>query len=974
MDTADFLTLILPTEGLQVIVAIRGTSKQSFTNSCQLAAQSIKRLDTGNSAVYHACASYKDTSSRKAVNVHAVKCFWLDVDCGPTKPFPDQAAGIVAVELFSKQLGLFDPYIVKSGNGLHVYWVLEQSITPGEWLATASLLKAICVHKNFQAGPERTADIASILRPVGTMHRKDPMNPIPVEMVVHGDVGPYDYFHAQLTAYAADQNLDTETPDSDLGARPAHITLPLSDDLEQTMVYGPPPLVDNILANCNQIRLFKETGGTREPLWRGAMSVVKACQDGEKLCHEWSSVYPKYSRQETQRKLDKISGPYSCKMFQTLNRAGCAGCPFTGTSPIALGHAAAQAPAPLALLSPPACAAATPAPQPYQIPPMPHGFHWTPNPAGGSGGGLFADVKDKAGNMTQQRFCETLFYAYDKREDRQAGVVLMMRSHPRANRVREFDVPTELIASPNDLLKLLAKNEISATNRQGALMVEFAHGWMAQLRAMTDALQTAEQFGWTEDKGFIHGDVVLKPGGVEQRVILAPNVRKIGSRFEPKGSLETWKALVDRAYNHDGLESLQFAVLAGLAAPLVKMFNDIGGIMVYLHTDKSGKGKTTASRVALSAWCAWAKQQMTHNAATVNAMFGMFGIVSNMPVVIDEMTNMDNAVVGNMIHIISAGNPKLRSTQNGGMVERDAHWQTIVIGSGNMLLSEKVGQHRLHSEAERARIFEYTLDIRQSPLSTSEAMRLFPEFSEHYGHAGRAFIRYVVDNYDDVKEQLYANQEKLAAYMRISQMERYWSVLLASVFTAHEIALKLQLIQFPMSPMVRWVRQTLNENRGSIESAGVDMQQLFSRMLGELWKDFIVSQGEGKMYGGSEPFVDQHPRAAVHGRVITQRVGISGNLDPQAVYVSSAAIKTWCNKHGVTAREMFKAAVNASLVLPKEKVYNLGTGIRQYKDVGSVACWQVVPTVGIVVNAIPQIPPKPALAVVKGGKSSNYKP
>ena len=251
---------------------------------------------------------------------------------------------------------------------------------------------------------------------------------------------------------------------------------------------------------------------------------------------------------------------------------------------------------------------------------------------------------------------------------------------------------------------------------------------------------------------------------------------------------------------------------------------------------------------------------------------------------------------------------------------------------------------------------QYVFQNGSITIGFTEALSLFPQFSEHYGHAGRVFMRHVVDNYDEVKARLYANQDQLSNKFNISQTERYWAVLLACVMTAHEIALKLGLVTFPMTPMLKWVKATLADNRGGMKTAGVDQLQLFSRMLGDLWKDFIVSQGEGKIYGGSEPFVDQHPRAAVHGRVITQRVGIAGNNDPTAVYVSSSAIKVWCNKHGVTAKEMFKAVTNAGLVLPKEKIYNLGTGIRQYKDVGRVACWVLVPSAPLVVNAVPALP------------------
>lgn len=961
MNTQEFFDLILPNEGYRVIVSHKqqGGIKTFYLQNNLAAARCVEHCNTCNdTAVFHACATYKTDQNRKAENVLAVKAFWLDVDCGPGKPYADQDAALAAIELFRKQLRLWDPCIVKSGNGLHVYWPLEQSVEPERWIVTAQLLKVVCVRVGLSVGVERTADIASVLRPVGSYHRKNPADPKLVHCIEAGSVGPYEWFHERLSEYAHEHGLD---PENDLGARPAYVAqLPMHENLHVEDQYEP-VTVDALVEGCAHVKMFRDTGCNKssEPHWRALIGVVKHCVDGEATCHEWSQLDKRYQYAETQSKIDGWTvGPASCNTLQSHRPDLCKGCPFAGKIKTPMAAARQTQPAaPVAPQLPTPQLNTLPVPNTFTYNPrtqLPPGYTWKPNNAG-TQGMLMCDVPDKQGVVHQISFGDVELYPIAK-YDTNDGVVLRMRAHVKPTLTRDFDLPAELVASPNDLLKRLARNEVVPLNKNGAMMVGYISAWVSHLRVQMDALKTYDQFGWTDDRCFIIGDTMLKPDGTEEQIVLNSKIRKLAADFVPKGSLDVWKKNLDRAYNHPGLEGLQFAVMSGFAAPLVRMFTDIGGITVYMHSDDSGKGKTTAERVALSIFSNWRQLQMTNNAATINAVFAMLGTVSNMPLVIDEMTNMDNATVGNMIYLISLGDPKKRCDTSGGLDIRDSRWETIIVASGNSLLSEKVAQHRAHSEGERARIFEYSLDIRSSPIKPTEALALFPQFSENYGHAGRVFMRYVVDNYDDVKARLYANQTLLSDKFNITQTERYWAVLLACVMTAHEIALKLGLVAFPMSPLLRWVRSTLTDNRGGMKAAGVNQLELFSRMLGDLWKDFIVSQGEGKIYGGSEPFVDQHPRAAVHGRVITQRVGIAGNNDPTAVYVSSSAIKVWCNKHGVTAKEMFKAVTNAGLVLPKEKIYNLGTGIRQYKDVGRVACWVLVPTAPLVVNAVPALP------------------
>ena len=174
METADFFNLVLPTAGLRCVATPeRGVFTHRFFNSNDLAASKTLALDASGSApVYFGCASYLTDDNRTGANVAKVRSFWLDIDCGPEKPYLTKRDGYRALVAFNAYLALPTPCVVMSGRGLHVYWVTDADMSPDEWRPTAMALKAATLDLKLKVDQSRTADIATVLRAVGTHHRK----------------------------------------------------------------------------------------------------------------------------------------------------------------------------------------------------------------------------------------------------------------------------------------------------------------------------------------------------------------------------------------------------------------------------------------------------------------------------------------------------------------------------------------------------------------------------------------------------------------------------------------------------------------------------------------------------------------------------------------------------------------------------------------------------------------------------------
>ncbi len=177
-----------------------------FRNIPVKGADDVEALITKHSAsadMYLACSTFNDGGGRKQTDVKEAKAFWLDVDCGPDKPYSDKREGIEALGLFSKTAGLPTPTIVDSGNGVHCYWPLNKPLPRDEWRSLANKFKALTHRFGLKADDSRTADEASVMRLPGTMNLKDPANPKAVRVVRDAGIFDTDEITAKIEAASA---------------------------------------------------------------------------------------------------------------------------------------------------------------------------------------------------------------------------------------------------------------------------------------------------------------------------------------------------------------------------------------------------------------------------------------------------------------------------------------------------------------------------------------------------------------------------------------------------------------------------------------------------------------------------------------------------------------------------------------------------------------------------------------------------
>ena len=167
---------------------------------------------------YFACASFnkiiynvtnngfKYPAGRTQDNAKQARSFWLDLDCDEEKAakgkgYLTKPEALTALVKFCKLTGLPSPTaLVDSGNGMHVYWLLDMDVSREDWCASGALLKALTEKHGLLADQSRTSDIASVLRVPGTRNMKDLPNPKPVTIKKMMGPIPFTQFKAALEA------------------------------------------------------------------------------------------------------------------------------------------------------------------------------------------------------------------------------------------------------------------------------------------------------------------------------------------------------------------------------------------------------------------------------------------------------------------------------------------------------------------------------------------------------------------------------------------------------------------------------------------------------------------------------------------------------------------------------------------------------------------------------------------------------
>ena len=917
-----FLRKLLPPEGqgLYCVAVLLPTGKfrHLFLDTIDAVDRQLSLLDQAGKTVYIAQAAFhrerileaqqhnatnrtdrkKERSQNNAI---LLKNFFLDIDCGPKWPLKNQMEGAQALRQFVQDTGLPMPSVVNSGNGLYAHWILAEAITEQQWRTVAKVLKKVVAIYSPALGGDasRTSDSASVLRPPGTHNRKNGTSVKDVCILVDRDEVDFLEFASLLGKAAKKRGIQQDS------LQPPKPIEDLNADflIRQESV---PSKADLVADACGQLRTMRDTeGNVTEPLWYACLGVLVFCEDGEEKAHEWSAGHPDYDNGQTAAKMQQWTdtgvGPTTCSKFGEVNPNACVGCPHVGhiKSPIVLGR---------------------PAPKQIEVPteqcPCPPGFRRAED-------GLFAE-KDGRWVKFYDRdlFIDKLAY------DESLGHEVMVIKH-----VLPFDGELEctlrssLVNDPKNLLIALADCHIKVVGQtEKKTMVAYMESYQHTLQRHRRMTMLLCQMGWKTLRGdgkpmFVHGRRIFHADGSVEDASLARNVPRSAEGFHSKGDVHVWSAAT-KCLGMPGMEPFAFALLAGgFGAPLMK-FTGLSGALVSM-VGSSGAGKTLMLKWIQSVW-GYHEDLIMRRGDTRNATLSRLGVYNNLPMCIDEITNMGVLEASELAYQITQGKDKVRLNRNAEEKRNINTWNTLAVTSSNSSLIDLLSAGKQNNEGEMNRIFEY--EVNPHPKfcgkTTSDA---YWTIDGNYGVAGEVYAAWLVQHTKEIKAALDKTHAQIERAANLRGEERYWGALAAVAIVGGLFAKKLGLIQFEVAPVYNWmINRISNMRENKVELKGTAVDTL-ARFISEHANNKLVVVKRG----GMEQILE-HPRGPLYVRLETDR---------RKLYLSRSTVQTWIGK-GFGSYSKTKAdLVELGVLTNPNARKNLGAGT--FYSGGLQPCWEI---------------------------------
>ena len=922
-----FLAQVLPVDGHPVIThsCIGQDGKKFWVNNAfadlRAAAGWAQWLTSKDADVYFACATYADVTpiegksryrvERKQTNVHSIQSFWADLDIKPEGPHHRTGKdALLALATACEALGLPFPQVVKSGRGLHLYWLLSQPVSLATWKPVALALERALLRHNVLIDPGVTPDAARVLRPVGSLWRKEtPYRPVTLYRAMDDERRrSTDWYLARLTAY-------TETGD-------ATRCFSEAEDEFTGGMYRPEDIdADAVADKCRQLTVVRDTqGDVSYEHWRLALGLVKFCRDAEQIAEDWSSQREATGHGQTdwqQKLLGWGSNPPLCDSFRAENPTGCTGCPHTGKvrTPLRLGRTGA--------ISAPADKHAS-----DRIP----GYEWC-----AATDKMIAVRRDEDGQPTRIPFSNTRYWVHNYILENGSAQLVLHSEHQRFGRkglVEEHSLDLSAIGGGGrDLHGKLAGIMLTDISGNRQLARSYLLDYQEYLKRNVREIQTYRQMGWINDNEFLMGDRVITPDK-EIEVRLGGQAATKTGVYETDKPAAEWTQVVDRLYNREHGEPYQFSLCASLGSALVPLLGleEFSGIPIAVTSDESGYGKTTNCWVALAAWGAVRRglNVLSGDEASLISMEWQLSIFNHMPTLFDEQTNRDGGFTSHMLYMMSNGTARARGTSDGKLREMAPSWQGIHFITGNRNILHKLTESRANPEAAQMRVFEISLDSYPKLATLRQAQELSQELNRirsGYGQIGVAFVRYVMAERPRVKQLMDDMPKKYFKGMHHDK-ERFYVNVAVCALTAGAILRKLGYIHFDMKALAEWTKGHILQLRGNVAELRQSTEDNLGRCLTALCQRLLVTDYMDK--------ADQDPIIPVRGDV-AGRVA----LIDRRCYLTLQAVTEWCLKSGVQwtrfrsnlinegllAREMLE--LDTGKTQPSIRI-NLGKGVKGY--------------------------------------------
>jgi hypothetical protein len=264
---------------------------------------------------------------------------------------------------------------------------------------------------------------------------------------------------------------------------------------------------------------------------------------------------------------------------------------------------------------------------------------------------------------------------------------------------------------------------------------------------------------------------------------------------------------------------------------------------------------------------------------TKNALIGRLGAYGNLPLYIDEVTNIDPEELSELTYRITQGRDKARLNRNATERTINNQWQTLAVVSSNSSIVDKLSGMKQDASPELNRVLEFSVP-QTAQLNRDTATGIYRAITENYGSAGVEYIKYLVAHQAEHQEKIDKIVALLDAQTGAKNEERYWSAIAGVTLYGAACAQKLGLIRFDVKRLFTWVVETIKEMR--VTKKEVVNTALDS--LGQMIDDFA----DHRLIIGKTDTSLVRPRGALFIRI---------EVDTDFLFISRGKVQEWCTRN-----------------------------------------------------------------------------
>lgn len=711
-----------------------------------------------------------------------VSCFGQDFDikgiAHAEQKLPETKEEILA---FLKELPFYPNIIVFTGHGLQAYWLLENPymITDDEGrMYISRIMSGFERFVHDQASQkgwkfDTVSDLARVLRLPGTLNHK------------HGESIPCEVIEADDKRYPLSQfeSYASYSPEPTLPSEPIEID---------------PSIIGNaqrIIDKCAFMQHCRDDAAVLpEPEWHAMISNIALTTDGNEAVHELSEPYLGYTHEETEYKYCRAvqqKKPVTCRYI--CEKLGFS-CPENGCgvkSPIAfamltkdeqienlltgeftaedvfsdrvlslMGYARRQLPAMYARFKlrlrklgisirdfERAVSDLEEREQalqfdeiiecePIAIPELT--LHGAVAPLG-------YEVSLKNGIRKSNVFRNVQVWdtvAADvvlitkRMENVDDGQERMELTYYRNGRFKSVTLPRAAALNKAQLVRY-ADCGLPVSSGNAEALVAYLAAYEAANRCNIPFIRSINRIGWMGKEFY--------PYRTDSEIRLETdiaNVQQMVGGLTVSGSYDVWKETALQIRK----QSFARAILSSsFASPLLELLK-LRPFINHFWFDSRG-GKTAALKFSLSIFGDPLRLLCSYHATAVG-LERSCATMMHLPLGLDELQVLSERrmSIESIVYTLGGGIGKLRGSKTGGMQET-LHWRNIILSTGEMPL---IKENSFDGVGSRV------LELCGRPIETEEEARHIHQVSEnHYGHAAKPYIDYLVDQILPEEGKLY---------------------------------------------------------------------------------------------------------------------------------------------------------------------------------------------------------------------------